>query len=123
MTKGPEMTTDNPDPLEVWNKAVDAYDERLFGIPSPVTRADRTAAHQAAAAIIAQHYATVIAENERFLGELGEAITRNQPEARRAAGLDQGAHGHRAGLDPAEAAGGVTAAAAHTSPGMVAKPR
>ena len=66
------MTTNNPDPLEVWNKAVDAYDERLFGIPSPVTRADRTAAHQAAAAIIAQHYAPVIAENER----LREALRR-----------------------------------------------
>ena len=74
MTKGPEMTTDNPDPLEVWNKAVDAYDERLFGIPSPVTRADRTAAHQAAAAIIAQHYAPVIAENERLRETLEDII-------------------------------------------------
>jgi hypothetical protein len=60
------MTTNNPDPLEVWNNAVDAYDERLFGITSPVTRSDRVAAHQAAAAIIAQHYAPVIAENERL---------------------------------------------------------
>lgn len=55
------MTTDNPDPLEVWEEAYGAF---VF--------ADDSAQYQAAAAIIAQHYAPVIAEKER----LREALRR-----------------------------------------------
>ena len=62
-TKGPEMTTDNPDPLEVWEEAYGAF---VF--------ADDSAQYQAAAAIIAQHYAPVIAENERLRETLEDII-------------------------------------------------
>lgn len=51
------MTTDNPDPLEVWKAAFKAWydnDSRW------------SVAQAAAAAIIAQHYAPVIAKNERL---------------------------------------------------------
>lgn len=50
------MTTDNPDPLEVWREACLAK--------SILNNHDEN--EHAAAAIIAQHYAPVIAENERL---------------------------------------------------------
>ena len=53
------MTTNNPDPLEVWEEAYGAF---VF--------ADDSAQYQAAAAIIAQHYAPVIAENEALRAEV-----------------------------------------------------
>lgn len=51
------MTTDNPDPLEVWREACVAYG----GLSIEGGEGER-----AAAAIIAQHYAPVIAENARL---------------------------------------------------------
>ena len=58
------MTTNNPDPLDVWEEAYGAF---VF--------ADDSAQYQAAAAIIAQHYAPVIAENERLRAENYKTFT------------------------------------------------
>ena len=71
-TKGPEMTTDNPDPLEVWRAA---QSMRSFAMAHNTVSEGE--ADQAAAAIIAQHYAPVIAREadlEALVGELGEAL-------------------------------------------------
>ena len=82
-TKGPEMTTDNPDPLEeavartlschLWATIVvdnnDDCDE-FDVMPEYVKGIYR----KAAAAIIAQHYAPVIAENERLRETLEDII-------------------------------------------------
>ena len=60
------MTTDNPDPLEVWKAAISAYTKEADEEAYETSEELRIAADQAAAAIIAQHYAPVIAENERL---------------------------------------------------------
>lgn len=69
-TKGPEMTTNNPDPLEVWREACGKYEDAYE--TGGTLRERVILGDQAAAAIIAQHYAPVIAENER----LREALRR-----------------------------------------------
>lgn len=63
-TKGPEMTPDNPDPLEVWRAACGKYEDACEA--GDTLRDGVILGDQAAAAIIAQHYAPVIAENERL---------------------------------------------------------
>ena len=72
------MTTDNPDPLEVWKEACQRSQNAWYEIGEqpndPECDAQNRLADQAAAAIIAQHYAPVIAENERLRGELQWAI-------------------------------------------------
>lgn len=64
------MTTDNPDPLEVWREACGKYEDAAA--TGNTLRDGVLLGDQAAAAIIAQHYAPVIAENER----LREALRR-----------------------------------------------
>jgi len=69
------MTTDNPDPLEVWREACGKYEDACEA--GDTLRDGVILGDQAAAAIIAQHYAPVIAEKadlEALVGELGEAL-------------------------------------------------
>ena len=71
------MTPDNPDPLEVGVAKI--LENEVFGCCIPSIREAWEVA-----AIIAQHYAPVIAENERLealVGELGEALGRLCREA------------------------------------------
>jgi len=64
------MTTDNPDPLEVWKEACQRSQDAWYEIGEqpndPEGDLQTELTDQAAAAIIAQHYAPVIAENERL---------------------------------------------------------
>lgn len=61
------MTPDNPDPLEVWREAMEAHNAAFH---DERDACPFEAATKAAAAIIAQHYAPVIAKNERLRAEL-----------------------------------------------------
>ena len=62
------MTTDNPDPLEVWREACGKYEDAAA--TGNTLRDGVLLGDQAAAAIIAQHYAPVIAENEALRAEV-----------------------------------------------------